>query len=63
MDVDQNLKNNGSAVERKQLMKVMNICETFNLLQVTSKPTRDYNTLDLFFANIMALFSDIEVGK
>lgn len=33
--------NNESADEREQLKWIMTLCETFNLLQVNHKPTRE----------------------
>lgn len=47
----------------QQLMKVINIYQTFNLLQVNHIPTRDKKTLNVLFTNAMALFINTRVNK
>lgn len=61
-DVDLDMKISiESADKRQQLKRVMNTCESFNLVQVDHTPKRGNNIL-LFFTNEMVLFIDTNVN-
>merc|ERR1711954_422328 len=56
-------KSNTSASidEKKQFEKLMELCSTKCMLQTIKEPTREKNTLELFFTNGTSLITSIEV--
>ena len=55
--------NNAKEDDKKQFYKLMDIMDSFHLVQMIQEPTRRENTLDLVFTNNPGLFSQIEVTK
>ena len=53
--------NNAKEDEKKQFYKLMDIMDSFHLVQMIQEPTRKENTLDLVFTNNPSLFSQVEV--
>ena len=52
---------NAKEDEKKQFYKLMDIMDSFHLVQMIQEPTRKENTLDLVFTNNTSLFSQVEV--
>ena len=55
--------NNAKEDEKKQFHKLMDIMDSYHLVQTIQEPTRKENTLDLVFTNNTSLFKQIEVTK
>ena len=53
--------NNAKEDEKKQFYKLMDIMDSFHLVQMIQEHTRKENTLDLMFTNNPGLFTQIEV--
>ena len=53
--------NNAKEDEKKQFYKLMDIMDSFHLVQMMQEHTRRENTLDLMFTNNPGLFTQIEV--
>ena len=54
---------NAKEDEKKQFHKLIDIMDSFHLVQTIQEPTRKENTLDLVFTNNTSLFKQIEVTK
>ena len=56
-------KTNATQDEKKQFMKLMQLCEQHCMLQVIEEPTREENILDLLFTNKVGNIAEVEVNK
>ena len=54
---------NATVDEKQQFEKLMDICNSKCLLQIIEEPTREENTLDLFYTNETSLTTMIEINK
>ena len=57
------IHNNAKEDEKKQFHKLIDIMDSFHLVQTIQEPTRVGNTLDLVFTNNTSLFKQVEVTK
>ena len=48
---------------KKQLEKLNEEVDRFNLVQIIEEPTREENTLDLVFTNEVSLITQVEISK
>ena len=55
--------NNAKEDKKKQFYKLMDIMDSFHLVQMIQEPKRKENTLDLVFINNISLFSQVEVTR
>ena len=52
---------NAKEDDKKQFYKLMDVMDSFHLVQMIQEPTRGENTLDLVFTNNPGLFAQVEV--